>query len=104
MRSVDVRVPGPQRPLATAGGGGWAGNRPSYVYGNVGELLDTNINRSPSAYDNNPAEERAQYAYNCDKDMSVVKIVGTDGENRGLISWFRTSPPSMPIRARGPAR
>ena len=34
------------------------------VYGNIfhnqGRLEDSNINRSPSAYDNNPKEEKAK--------------------------------------------
>ncbi|KAI8369329.1 Neutral/alkaline nonlysosomal ceramidase [Radiomyces spectabilis] len=54
----------------------------------VGELLDTNINRSPSAYLLNPAEERAQYSYDVDKDMTVMKFRNAQNENLGLISWF----------------
>jgi neutral ceramidase len=64
--------------------------RPAFAYGNMGELLDTNVNRSPSAYENNPPEERARYAYSADKDMMLVKLVGTDGSNIGAINWFRT--------------
>ncbi len=31
-----------------------------YIYWNSGELLDTSINRSPTAYANNPEEEKAK--------------------------------------------
>lgn len=34
--------------------------KPGNLYVNTGELLESNINRSPTAYLNNPAEERAK--------------------------------------------
>lgn len=34
--------------------------KPANLYVNTGELLESNINRSPSAYLNNPPEERAK--------------------------------------------
>jgi hypothetical protein len=34
--------------------------KPAKVYLAKGELLDASINRSPTAYDLNPAEERAR--------------------------------------------
>ena len=33
--------------------------QPGHLFINTGELLDANINRSPSAYLNNPEEEKA---------------------------------------------
>ncbi|KAG0180502.1 hypothetical protein DFQ29_000591 [Apophysomyces sp. BC1021] len=55
----------------------------------TGELLDTNINRSPAAYLLNPAEERSQYAYDVDKDMTVLGFRGLkNNSDLGLISWF----------------
>ncbi|KAI9016486.1 Neutral/alkaline nonlysosomal ceramidase [Phycomyces nitens] len=59
----------------------------SVVY-NLGELLDTNINRSPSAYLLNPPEERARYEHDVDKDMSLLGFRARDGQPLGLISWF----------------
>lgn len=41
-----------------------------------GLLLDANINRSPSAYLENPAEERARYQHDVDKVM--VRLCGPD--------------------------
>ena len=46
---------------------------------NAGELLGSNANRSPTAYEANPAEERARYAHDTDKLMTQLKLVDTDG-------------------------
>ena len=46
---------------------------------NHGELLDANANRSPTAYLANPAEERARYQHNTDKDMTLLKVMDADG-------------------------
>ena len=40
-----------------------------------GELLGANINRSPTSYLKNPAEERAQYVHDVDKEMTLLKVV-----------------------------
>lgn len=53
-----------------------------------GELLYTNINRSPSAYLLNPEEERAQYKYDADKDMTILGFRAQDGAKLGLVSWY----------------
>lgn len=34
-----------------------------YIYWDKGDLLDASINRSPTAYVNNPKDERAKYDY-----------------------------------------
>lgn len=53
----------------------------------IGELLEANINRSPTAYLANPAEERAMYKHNVDKDMTVLRV--DDGNaSRAVFSWF----------------
>ena len=41
-----------------------------------GECLDSNINRSPSAYLYNPEAERAEYDHNTDLNMTVLKLTG----------------------------
>ncbi|KAM0065233.1 putative ceramidase [Helianthus debilis subsp. tardiflorus] len=46
---------------------------PGSVYVNKGEILDAGVNRSPSAYLNNPAAERAKY--DVDKEMTLLKFV-----------------------------
>ena len=57
------------------------------------QILQGNINRSPSAYLANPADERAKYAYDQDKTMTLVKFTGASGD-RGFLSFFpvRASP------------
>ncbi|KNZ72253.1 Neutral ceramidase [Termitomyces sp. J132] len=51
-------------------------------------ILDANINRSPTAYLANPAAERARYQYNQDKEMTVLRFDDTNGNARGLLSFF----------------
>jgi neutral ceramidase len=51
-------------------------------FGNT-TLLNTNINRSPSAYLANPASERAMFQFDQDKDFSLIKF-----DTRGFMSFF----------------
>jgi neutral ceramidase len=51
-------------------------------------ILDANINRSPTAYLANPAEERARYQYDQDKEMTVLRFDDMNGNARGLLSFF----------------
>lgn len=69
--------------------------QPGNIYLNHGELLDSNINRSPTAYLNNPEQERSRYKYDVDKDMIVLKMVNLNGDGIGMISWFAVHCTSM---------
>ncbi|KAH7668001.1 Ceramidase protein [Dioscorea alata] len=69
--------------------------RPGTVYVNKGELLDAGINRSPSAYLNNPAVERSRYKYNVDKEMTLLKFVDDEWGPVGAFNWFATHGTSM---------
>ena len=60
-----------------------------------GDLLDASINRSPEAYLRNPATERAQYAHDTDKRMTLLRLQGDDGREVGLINWFAVHATSM---------
>lgn len=51
-------------------------------------ILNANINRSPSAYLANPAEERALYEYDHDKDMTLLRFDDENGLARGFLSFF----------------
>src|ERR1700743_1417090 len=44
------------------------------------QIPQGNINRSPYAYQANPAEERAKYAYDQDKTLTLLKFKGTSGD------------------------
>ena len=51
-------------------------------------VLDANINRSPSAYLANPAEERARYQFDQDKELSLLRFDDAQGNARGFLSFF----------------
>jgi len=55
----------------------------------------SNINRSPSAYLNNPASERASYKYDVDKDAHVIRFEGQITKEIGVINWFAVHGTSM---------
>lgn len=70
-------------------------NSASYPTFCTGEILDASINRSPSAYLNNPAEERKKYKYDVDKEMTLLKFVDTEWGPVGSFNWFATHGTSM---------
>ncbi|GAB2242358.1 hypothetical protein Droror1_Dr00019133 [Drosera rotundifolia] len=90
-QSFDVIVDGIEKTIIEA----HENLRPGSVYVNKGEILDGGINRSPSAYLNNPAEERKQYKYNADKEMTLLKFVTDEWGPVGSFSWFATHGTSM---------
>ena len=53
------------------------------------------MNRSPSAYLNNPATERAKYKYDVDKEMTLLKFVDDQWGPVGAFNWFATHGTSM---------
>jgi neutral ceramidase len=65
------------------------------IYMAKGELEGASMNRSPLAYENNPADERAQYKSNVDTTMTLLKLVGLDGREIGMINWFAVHPTSI---------
>ncbi|CAN1329112.1 Neutral ceramidase 1 [Linum perenne] len=69
--------------------------RPGSIYVNKGEVMDAGVNRSPSAYLNNPAEERSKYKYNVDKEMTLLKFVDDEWGPIGSFNWFATHGTSM---------
>lgn len=65
------------------------------IYYNQGDLLGASINRSPTAYVNNPQEERAQYEHDTDKVMSLLRIVDLNDQPLAMLSWFPVHGTSM---------
>ena len=51
-------------------------------------ILDANINRSPTAYLQNPASERTRYKFDQDKDMTLLRFDDNNGNARGFLSFF----------------
>nr|XP_006121527.1 neutral ceramidase isoform X1 [Pelodiscus sinensis]XP_006121528.1 neutral ceramidase isoform X1 [Pelodiscus sinensis]XP_006121529.1 neutral ceramidase isoform X1 [Pelodiscus sinensis]XP_006121530.1 neutral ceramidase isoform X1 [Pelodiscus sinensis]XP_006121531.1 neutral ceramidase isoform X1 [Pelodiscus sinensis]XP_006121532.1 neutral ceramidase isoform X1 [Pelodiscus sinensis]XP_006121533.1 neutral ceramidase isoform X1 [Pelodiscus sinensis]XP_025039633.1 neutral ceramidase isoform X1 [ len=62
---------------------------------NKGLVENSQINRSPYSYLQNPESERNRYSSNTDKEMVVLKMVDVNGKELGLISWFAIHPVSM---------
>jgi neutral ceramidase len=64
----------------------------------VGELLNTNINRSPAAFELNSESERREFLnsrgdpVNTDKRFVQLNLVRTDGAVAGVINWFGVHP------------
>ncbi|RYO75085.1 hypothetical protein DL764_010581 [Monosporascus ibericus] len=59
-------------------------------------ITAANLNRSLYAYLANPASERAQYADDVDKEMTVLRFQrASDGKNVGLLTWFSVHPTSI---------
>ncbi|MBA0552588.1 hypothetical protein Golob_023387 [Gossypium lobatum] len=69
--------------------------QPGSIFVNKGELLDAGVNRSPSAYLNNPGSERSKYKYNVDKEMTLLKFVDDQWGPVGSFNWFATHGTSM---------
>ncbi|KAI1498786.1 ceramidase family protein [Biscogniauxia marginata] len=52
-------------------------------------ITDSNLSRSLYAYMANPAEERARYTDDVDKEMTVLKFQrASDSKNLGVLTWF----------------
>ncbi|KAF3773215.1 Neutral ceramidase [Nymphaea thermarum] len=90
-QSFDAIVDGIEKSIVQA----HEGLRPGNIFVNMGELLEASINRSPSAYLNNPPEERSRYKYDVDKDMTLLKFVDLEWGSVGSFNWFATHGTSM---------
>ncbi|WOL20515.1 neutral ceramidase-like isoform X1 [Canna indica] len=90
-QSFDVIVDGIEKSIMEA----HENLRPGNIFVNKGELLDAGVNRSPSAYLNNPAAERSQYEYDVDKEMTLLKFVDDKWGSIGSFNWFATHGTSM---------
>lgn len=69
--------------------------KPGYLTLGKGTVEDAGINRSPWAYDQNPAEEKARYADNVDRDMTLLGFETEDGKKLGVLNWYPTHGTSM---------
>ncbi|XP_061955727.1 neutral ceramidase 2 [Populus nigra] len=90
-QSFDVLVDGIEKSIIQA----HENLRPGSIFVNKGELLDAGVNRSPSSYLNNPAEERSKYKYDVDKEMTLIKFVDDEWGAVGSFNWFATHGTSM---------
>ncbi|MBA0577755.1 hypothetical protein Golob_027444, partial [Gossypium lobatum] len=96
-QSFDVLVDGIEKSIIQA----HENLRPGSIFVNkdsgfsTGELLDASVNRSPSAYLNNPASERRKHKYDVDKEMTLLKFVDDQWGPVGSFNWFATHGTSM---------
>ncbi|KAK8938881.1 Neutral ceramidase [Platanthera zijinensis] len=90
-QSFDVIVDGIEKAIVQANDN----LRPGSLFINGGVLLDAGVNRSPSAYLNNPPEERKEYKYDVDKEMTLLKFVDKEWGPVGSFNWFATHGTSM---------
>jgi neutral ceramidase len=68
--------------------------QPGQILINKGDVVGAGANRSMTAYNANPADERARYGSPMDTEMTLLKLVGQDGPI-GLVNWFAVHPTSM---------
>jgi len=68
--------------------------RPGRIFVGQGIVENGGANRSLPAYLNNPEEERARYANNTDKEMTLLKFERDDGAI-GVLNWFAVHPTSL---------
>ncbi|KAK7877164.1 hypothetical protein WMY93_032144 [Mugilogobius chulae] len=69
--------------------------KPGRIFRNSGKLENSNLNRSPHSYQNNPKDERDRFEDNTDKQVTVLKFTDSDGDGIGLLSWFAVHAVSM---------
>lgn len=58
-------------------------------------VLNANINRSPTSYLRNPAEERAQYEHDVDKELTQLRFVDEEHNIMGVFNWYAVHATSM---------
>ncbi|KAM3834331.1 neutral ceramidase [Vipera latastei] len=66
-----------------------------HIFMGTGLVENSQINRSPLSYLQNPVSERRRYSSNVDKEMTVLKMVANNGQEIGMFSWFAIHPVSM---------
>ena len=60
----------------------------------VGDVTEGGVNRSLTAYQQNPEEERAKYETNIDTQMILLRFE-RDGQPIGILNWHAVHPTSM---------
>lgn len=58
------------------------------IFATEAEVADVGINRSPYAYNNNPAAERARYRENFDRTLMQLRFVDSQNQLRGAFNWL----------------
>ena len=69
--------------------------QPGRIYFIQGPLLGASVNRSPTAYLNNPSLERARYEHDTDKQMALLKFLDRKRRPIAMLNWFAVHGTSM---------
>ncbi|XP_076856751.1 neutral ceramidase-like isoform X2 [Brachyhypopomus gauderio] len=69
--------------------------KPGRIFMNKGEIVGSNLNRSPHSYMNNPEQERNRYKTNTDEQIVSLKFTDLSGNGIGMFSWFAVHAVSM---------
>eukprot|EP01133_Synstelium_polycarpum_P015946 gene15946-18959_t len=69
--------------------------QPGKMFAEQSELWNSNINRSPSGYANNPAAERALYDADVDKNITVIRMEDANGQPMAALTFFAVHCTSM---------
>jgi len=69
--------------------------QPGRIYLARGSVPDCGGNRSAKAYLNNPADERAKYSEDTDREMVLLKFTTVSGSPLGVLNWFAAHPTTM---------
>ncbi|XP_076825359.1 putative neutral ceramidase C [Clavelina lepadiformis] len=59
------------------------------------DVVEGNINRSPSAYLHDPEGEREKYNFNTEQEMTMLKFQASNGQPIGAFTWFPVHGTSM---------
>jgi neutral ceramidase len=69
--------------------------RPGRILIARGPVAEVGDNRSPAAYERNPAAERALYPESVDREMVLLAFVDAGGAIRGVLNWCAVHPTNM---------
>ncbi|KAJ6259669.1 hypothetical protein Dda_5307 [Drechslerella dactyloides] len=67
-----------------------------YLTSGATEIQGAAINRSPTAYEANPAEERAKYDADVDRTLTMLRFTrASDRQHIGVLTWYSVHGTSM---------
>jgi len=69
--------------------------KPGDIRISMGDVHHCGWNRSPLAYEENPAREKARYHSNTDKTMTLLRFIAADGSDLGMVNWYAVHPTSI---------
>src|SRR3954453_1410297 len=70
---------------------------PGRLFVSRGPLLDASVNRSPQAFDRNPADDRAVFPDRIDPTSTLLRLERA-GQTVGVVNWFATHGTSLTNR------